>query len=50
MQNRPLSYTKTDATIGTPELVRLAQGWLLDGEIRQHSDRTLDIRRFLVDK
>ena len=50
MQNRPPRYTKTDASIGTSELARAAQGWLLDCEIRQHSNRTLDSRKSIVDK
>jgi hypothetical protein len=32
------------------QLERMAQGWLLDGDIRQHSRRTLEARRSLLDR
>ena len=31
-------------------LFRFAEGWLLDGEIRQHSAATLSFRRLLTEK
>ncbi len=39
-----------DAEITTADLERHAKNWLLDGELRQLSKRTLEARRFLLDK
>ncbi|MBI3909342.1 MAG: tyrosine-type recombinase/integrase [Armatimonadetes bacterium] len=39
----------TTASIPTNDLARCAPGWILDGEVRQLSKRTLEARRFLVD-
>jgi len=43
-------FAKTGPSIPAAELLQLGQGWLLDGEIRQLSKRTLEARRFLVEK
>ena len=50
MQKTAPRFTKTDLSLSTPELARSAEGWLLDGEIRQHSKRTLEARRSIIDK
>src|SRR5437764_13882729 len=47
------SFGKTgeaENTISTRQLERHAKGWLFDSEYRQHSPRTLEARRFLVEK
>jgi hypothetical protein len=43
-------FTKTAPAIPVAELRQLAEGWLLDGDIRQHSERTQGNRREIVDK
>lgn len=50
MQKAPLHFSKTNSSIPTSQLTRFAEGWLLDGEIRQHSPQTLAIRRLLIGK
>jgi len=50
MQNSPLRFTKTDAALSVDELERYADGWFLSGDIDQHSQATLDIRRLVVNK
>ena len=51
MNNRAPRFQKTDgATVSVNDLERYAEGWLLSGEIDQHSSRTLDARRSIVDK
>jgi hypothetical protein len=42
--------TKTEASLLLSDLATHAQGWILDGEIRQLSRRTIEARRFLVEK
>ena len=41
---------KTEAYIEVEDLANHAQGWLLDGEVRQLSKRTSEARRDLIDK
>jgi site-specific recombinase XerD len=48
MDNRPLSSAKTEPAMDVAELARYADGWLLSGEISQHSPRTLELRRMVV--
>lgn len=36
--------------IPVPDLPRLVESWLLDGESAEHTDRTLEGRRFITDK
>src|SRR2546428_297012 len=43
-------FQKTGTSISTADLERHAQDWLLDGQIRQLSKRTLEARSFLVQK
>lgn len=50
MQKTALQSVKTDSSIKVSDLRRFADGWLLDGEIRQHSQATLRLRRLLIDK
>ncbi len=50
MQHSALSLAKTEASLLTAQLEQCAVGWLLDGEIRQHSPTTLAIRRIVVNK
>jgi hypothetical protein len=50
MQKRPLTSGISDAGLDTASFPRPAEGWLLDGEIRQHSRVTRHLRRIIVDK
>jgi integrase/recombinase XerD len=50
MKNLPPLFTKTEPTLDTAQLARYAEGWLLSGDIDQHSRRTQDSRRDIVDK
>jgi integrase/recombinase XerC/integrase/recombinase XerD len=50
MQNTAHLFTKNEAAISVEQLERYAEGWLLDGEIRQLSKSTLDGRRIVIDK
>ena len=50
MQDRAHLFTEIEAAISVEQLDRYAKGWLLDGEIRQLSQSTLDGRRIVIDK
>jgi hypothetical protein len=50
MRKTPLLLAKTDGAIGISQLKRESKGWLLDGEIRQLSEATLQNRYFLLRK
>jgi site-specific recombinase XerD len=50
MQKTALRFTKNEASIGVAKLERYAEGWLLDGEIRQHSQQTLTTRKIITSK
>lgn len=50
MEKTALRYAKTDSMVSLSILERYAEGWLLDGEIRQHSPQTLTTRRIIVSK
>jgi site-specific recombinase XerC len=50
MQKTALRFTKHEASLGVAQLERYAEGWLLDGEIRQHSQRTLGNRQIILSK
>ena len=50
MQKTALRYAKNDASVSLPQLRRYADGWLLDGEIRQHSQQTLATRKIITSK
>src|SRR5688500_8968518 len=50
MENRPPSFTKPEVSIPVSELRRQSEGWLLAGDIDQHSERTLGARRDIVGK
>ena len=57
MQKTPLSLTKSASadplvitSFSTADLASYADGWLLDGEIRQHSAQTRGFRRMMLDK
>jgi site-specific recombinase XerD len=50
MPQRPPLFAKTGGAIRTAELPGCTQGWLLDGQVRQLSERTIDSRRRLLDK
>lgn len=50
MQKTAHRFANSDATISVSELARYADGWFLDGEIRQHSKTTLASRRLIVSK
>jgi site-specific recombinase XerD len=41
---------KTDSALSPADIARNAEGWLLDGEIRQHLAATLANRRLILDK
>src|ERR1700691_4316049 len=50
MQKTSLRFTKNEASLGVAQLERYAEGWLLDGEIRQHSKQTIATRRIFTSK
>jgi hypothetical protein len=50
MRNSAPSFTKSDPRISTSDLARYAEGWLLAGDIDQHSERTLGSRRGILNK
>jgi site-specific recombinase XerD len=50
MQNLPPSFTISDPALDVSKLERYAEGWLLSGDISQHSHRTLEARRDIVNK
>lgn len=45
MDNSPPRLKDSDSTIGVSELRRYADGWIMSGEIAQHSERTIGNRR-----
>jgi hypothetical protein len=45
-----LQSVKSEFSIHASELQKFTEGWLLDGEIRQHSQTTLKLRRLLIEK
>lgn len=49
MKLSPLTSRKTACSLPTNELERNGQGWLLDGEIPQHSRTTLALREIILD-
>ncbi len=50
MQKTAPRFAKCEPGLATDKLERYAEGWLLDGDIRQHSQRTQDSRRDIVQK
>src|SRR5579862_6297824 len=50
MKNSHLTFTNSAASVSVSALAKNAPGWLLDGEIRQHSHTTLALRRIIIDK
>lgn len=52
MHNSPLRFQKNDCPPALPvqDLAYYAQGWIVDGEIRQHSTSILTLRRMILDK
>jgi len=50
MQRKTASISKPTSGVSTSQLARYAEGWLLDGEIRQHSQSTTNLRKLLVKK
>lgn len=50
MENSALSSATSSVCISLRDLERNAEGWLLDGEIRQHSHDTIALRRIILDK
>ncbi|HLK55686.1 MAG TPA: tyrosine-type recombinase/integrase [Chthonomonadaceae bacterium] len=51
MENTHLSSRNSlNSSLGASEFKRYAEGWLLDCEIRQHSARTLALRRLILEK
>ncbi|MDR3707197.1 MAG: tyrosine-type recombinase/integrase [Capsulimonadaceae bacterium] len=50
MRKTPPRFTVSEAEISASDLRRAAEGWLLDGDIRQHSSRTQGNRREIVEK
>jgi site-specific recombinase XerD len=50
LSHTPLTTTRTACSLPVSELERNGQGWLLDGEIRQHSQATLTLRKIILDK
>lgn len=50
MQKTPLSFGVSETDLALPQLEQFAEGWLLDGEIRQHSPQTRAVRRIVLDK
>ncbi|HEX5324856.1 MAG TPA: tyrosine-type recombinase/integrase [Capsulimonadaceae bacterium] len=50
MKKTALTFASSDAAIKTDELVRCAEGWLLDGDIRLHSRSTHELRRHILCK
>ena len=58
MQKTPLSLTNSASgfdslfspALSLADLASYAEGWLLDGEIRQHSPQTQVFRRMILDK
>lgn len=50
MQNSPLTFRKTECSLGTADLERFTEGWLLAGDIARHSPATLALRRLILGK
>ncbi len=50
MENSPHRFTCADPAIGVVELARYAEGWLLAGDISQHSQCTVYTRSSIVRK
>jgi site-specific recombinase XerD len=50
MQNRPPRFTVSETALTVFNLERFADGWLLAGDIDQHSPRTIQNRREIVAK
>jgi hypothetical protein len=50
MRKTALSSSPSDVSLSVDELSFHADGWLLDGQVEQHSKNTQSIRRFLADK
>lgn len=50
MQRNTASISKPTSGVSASQLARYAEGWLLDGEIRQHSQSTTDLRKLIVKK
>lgn len=50
MRKTALTLTSFLPALTAGELSRYADGWLLDGEIRQHSPQTLALRRLILSK
>lgn len=48
MQKTELPFSNSNPGISVSDLSRFAEGWLLDCEIRQHSQATLDNRRLVL--
>jgi hypothetical protein len=50
VSHSPHRFARITPSLPVADLDHLAQGWLLDGEVRQLSPQTLAARRFLVEK
>ncbi|SRR5258708_4144143 len=50
MKNSPPSFIISESALSPADVQRYADGWLLSGEIDQHSHRTLDSRRSIIQK
>lgn len=48
--NTALRSLNSDSNIGINDIRRFAQGWILDGQYRQLSPKTLDLRRHFLNK
>ena len=50
MPNTALTSANPEVALSPAQLEQYAQGWLLDGEIRQHSRATHSLRRLILSK
>jgi site-specific recombinase XerD len=50
MQKAPLHFSKPTTALCVSQLASYAEGWILDGEIRQQSPQTIALRRLLIKK
>jgi site-specific recombinase XerD len=50
MLRRPPRFINSETALSVAELRSAAEGWLLDGDIRQHSARTQGNRREIIEK
>jgi hypothetical protein len=50
LKNSPLLFTDFNSALDVCKLERFAEGWLLSGEIEQHSRNTINFRRALIEK